>query len=125
MIESFVNGMLMEMDWLNIMLIIIGMIKRVMCLVVNMVRDSLVFMVTFISMVIDWHSSVSHMMRHFMKHRPMEDCGLMMDWKIVVHSFMKQRLMVDWDFMMDWKFMEHSFMENWESPDSAYQLTSF
>lgn len=42
MIESLVYGMLLEFDWLNIMLIVIGMIKRVMCLVINMVRDSLV-----------------------------------------------------------------------------------
>lgn len=42
MIESLVYGMLLEFDWLNIMLIVIGMIKRVMCLVINMVCDSLV-----------------------------------------------------------------------------------
>ena len=54
------------------------------------------------------------MMRHFMKHRFMEDCGLLMDGKIVVHSFMKQRLMVDWNFMMDWKIMEYSLMDNWD-----------
>ena len=42
MIESLVYGILLEFDWLNIMLIVIGMIKRVMCLVINMVCDSLV-----------------------------------------------------------------------------------
>lgn len=46
MIESLVYGMLLEFDWLNIMLIVIGMIKRVMCLVINMVCDSLVPKVT-------------------------------------------------------------------------------
>ena len=42
MIESLVYGMLLEFDWLNIMLIVIGMIKRVMCLVIGMVCNSLV-----------------------------------------------------------------------------------
>ena len=42
MIESLVYGMLLEFDWLNIMLIVISMIKRVMCLVIGMVCDSLV-----------------------------------------------------------------------------------
>ena len=68
MIKSFVNGMLMELHWLNIMLVIVCMVKLVVSLVISMIGDSL---------MMDWY---------FMVHCMMEDWSFVLNCKFMAIS---------------------------------------
>ena len=99
-VKGFEDGMFVEFYRLNIVLVIEAMVKFVVCLMIFMVLDIVVFlfaMMHFRLLMVDFIVS------HFMVNRLVVDFFVMdnrlMVYKLSVYSFMMNRLVID-SFMM-------------------------